>query len=40
MRERYIIKKISTNVDSVFDKELFFDLNKNYKKILEVLFSI
>jgi outer membrane protein insertion porin family len=30
---RYIIKKISTNVDSVFDKKLFFPLNKTYKEL-------
>ena len=36
---RYIIKKISTNVDSVFDKELFFDLNKNYEKYIGEYYS-
>lgn len=30
---RYIIKKIITNVDSVFDKNLFYSLNKEYQKI-------
>ena len=30
---RYIIKKITTNVDPVFDKNLFYDLNDDYKKI-------
>ena len=30
---RYIIKKITTNVDPVFDKNLFYDLNNDYKKI-------
>ena len=30
---RYIIGKISTNVNEVFDKELFTSLNKTYKKI-------
>ena len=29
---RYIIDKISTNVDEVFDKKIFFPLNKEYKK--------
>ena len=29
---RYIINKISTNVDSVFDKKLFFPLNKSFEK--------
>ncbi len=36
---RYIIKKISTNVDSVFDKELFFDLNKDYEKYIGEYYS-
>ncbi len=31
---RYIIKKISTNVDPVFDNDLFFELNDTYKKIV------
>ena len=30
--KRYIISKISTNVDSVFDKKLFFPLEKSFKK--------
>ncbi len=30
--QRYTIKKIATNVDSVFDKKLFFPLEKIYKK--------
>ena len=30
---RYIIKKITTNVDPVFDKNLFYPLNKEYQKI-------
>ena len=30
--QRYVISKIETNVDPVFDKELFFPLNKIYKK--------
>tara|TARA_Y100000817_G_scaffold306399_1_gene291581 strand:+ start:357 stop:2597 length:2241 start_codon:yes stop_codon:yes gene_type:complete len=29
---RYIIDKISTNVEKVFDKKIFFPLNKEYKK--------
>ena len=29
---RYTINKISTNVDTVFDKKIFFPLNKTYKK--------
>ena len=29
---RYTIKKISTNVDKVFNKDLFFPLNKSFKK--------
>ncbi len=29
---RYTINKISTNVDDVFDKKIFFPLNKTYKK--------
>ena len=28
---RYTINKISTNIDDVFDKKIFFDLNKKYK---------
>ncbi len=31
--QRYIIDKISTNVDPVFDKKIFFPLNETYKKI-------
>ena len=31
---RYIIKKISTNVDSVFDKKIFFELNNEYEKYI------
>ena len=30
---RYVIQKISTNVDPVFDKKLFFSLNKEYENI-------
>ena len=32
--QRYVIKKITTNVDSVFDKKIFFPLNKEYNKII------
>ena len=31
--QRYTIDKISTNVDPVFDKKIFFPLNETYKKI-------
>ena len=37
--ERYTIKKITTNVDSVFDKNLFYDLNKEYKKNVGTYYS-
>ena len=30
--QRYVIDKISTNVDSVFDKKIFFPLNEIYKE--------
>ena len=36
---RYIIKKISTNVDEVFDKKLFFSLNKVFKKYVGEYYS-
>ncbi len=36
---RYLIKKIITNVDPVFDKELFASLNKNYQKIIGDYYS-
>ncbi len=36
---RYTISKISTNVDSVFDKKLFFPLEKNYKKYVGDYYS-
>ena len=36
---RYSIKKIKTNVDTVFDKELFYPLNKTYKKYLGDYYS-
>ena len=31
--KRYVIKKISTNIDQVFDKDIFFSLEKSYQKI-------
>ena len=37
--ERYTINKISTNVDPVFDKNLFFSLNKTYKKYIGEFYS-
>ena len=36
---RYIINKISTNVDEVFDKKLFFPLNKEFKKYIGDYYS-
>ena len=36
---RYLIKKIITNVDPVFDKNLFYSLNKDYKKITGSYYS-
>ncbi len=36
---RYIIKKISTNVDPVFDKNLFYSLNDKFKKIVGSYYS-
>ena len=36
---RYTIKKISTNVDKVFSKEIFFPLNKTYKKHIGKYYS-
>ena len=36
---RYVIQKISTNVDPVFDKKLFFSLNKEYEKYLGSYYS-
>ena len=36
---RYTINKISTNVDKVFDKKLFFPLNKEYKKYIGGFYS-
>ncbi len=37
--KRYTISKISTNVDKVFDKDLFFPLNKTYKKYVGDYYS-
>ena len=37
--KRYIIRKILTNVDPVFDKNLFYSLNKKYNKILGGYYS-
>ena len=37
--QRYFIDKISTNVDSIFDKKLFFPLNESYKKIIGDYYS-
>ena len=37
--ERYTIKKINTNVDKVFDKNLFFPLNKEYQKYIGSYYS-
>ncbi len=36
---RYIVNKISTKVDSVFDKKLFFPLNKSFKKYVGDYYS-
>ncbi len=36
---RYSIDKISTRVDPVFDKQIFFPLNKSYKKIIGDYYS-
>ncbi len=37
--KRYTINKISTNVDNVFDKKLFFSLNKEYQKYIGSYYS-
>ncbi len=37
--KRYTINKISTNVDPVFDKNLFFSLNESYQKIIGEYYS-
>ena len=36
---RYTIKKISTNLDKVFDKNIFFPLNESYKKFVGEYYS-
>ena len=36
---RYTINKISTNVDKVFDKEIFYPLNKSYKEVTGSFYS-
>ena len=36
---RFTINKISMNVDKVFDKELFFPLNKSFKKHIGEYYS-
>ncbi len=36
---RYTINKISTNIDDVFDKKLFFPLNKEFKKYIGDYYS-
>ena len=36
---RYIFNKISTNADQVFNKEMFYPLNKEYKKIIGTYYS-
>ena len=36
---RYVLGKISTNLDSVFDKKLFLPLNKTYKKYIGQYYS-
>ena len=37
--DRYVIKKIETNVDPVFDKKIFFPLEKKYKKLIGTYYS-
>jgi len=37
--ERYTINKISTNIDQVFDKKIFFPLNKIYKNYIGEYYS-
>ena len=37
--ERYIVKKISTNIDVVFDKKIFFPLNKTFEKYIGDYYS-
>ena len=35
--KRYLINKISTNVDETFDKNIFFSLNDSYKNMLVII---
>ncbi len=37
--ERYIVNKISTEVDPIFDKELFSPLKENYEKLIGSFYS-
>lgn len=37
--KRYVIKKISTNIDQVFDKNIFFSLEKSYQKYIGEFYS-
>ena len=37
--KRYVIKKISTNIDQVFDKNIFFDLENSYQKYIGEFYS-
>ncbi len=37
--EKFIINKIETNADPVFDQEIFFDLNKTYNKYIGEYYS-
>ena len=37
--KRYVIKKISTNIDQVFDKNIFFELEKSYQKYIGEFYS-
>ena len=37
--KRYVIKKISTNIDQVFDKNIFFDLESSYQKYIGEFYS-
>ena len=37
--KRYVIKKISTNIDQVFDKNIFFSLEKSYQKYIGEYYS-
>jgi len=37
--KKYFIKKITTNVDSVFDKNIFYPLNKKYQEVIGTHYS-